>query len=49
MKRYTIKLVVGENITNIYSTNDFKEALKFERYYRKNYGSDKVWMVDNFS
>jgi len=42
--RYTVKVVKNNQITNIYSTNDYSSAIEIEREAIKIY--DDAWICD---
>ena len=47
MKRYTLKVDNGDNMENIWSGDDYKDALHYEAIGIKHWGKDNVWLCDN--
>jgi hypothetical protein len=47
MKRYTLKVDNGDNMENIWSGDEYKDALHYEAIGIKHWGEDNVWICDN--
>ncbi len=47
MKRYTLKVDNGDNMENIWSGDEYKDALHYEAIAIKHWGKDVVWICDN--
>lgn len=46
--RYTVRLVQGKTILNVYHSNDLLKVIQKERELRRIHGMDNVWICDNF-
>ena len=48
MKRYTLKVANGDGTENIWSGNEMSDAIHYEAIAIKDWGSDAVWICDNY-
>jgi hypothetical protein len=44
--RYIVRVVKGNDIVNIYNSNNYSSALAVEITAREIYGKDNVWICD---
>lgn len=45
--RYTVRLAIEKNITNVYLTNDISDAIQKEIELKEIHGKENVWIADS--